>query len=66
MYCTFIYYIEHIYVHTQVSLTEKAFKTTPTGSATFLKKFPDMSFSAHRPTERTVTAAFLQEHIPSL
>lgn len=52
-------------VYIQVSLTEKPLDTTPTGSATFLKKFSDMS-SALRATERTVTAAFHQEHIPPL
>ena len=36
------------HTHMQVSPMEKPFETTPTGSATFLKKFPDMSFSAHQ------------------
>lgn len=35
------------HTHIRVSLTEKPLETTLTESATFLKKFPDMSFSAH-------------------
>lgn len=32
----------------QASVTEKPLETTPTGWATFLKKFPGMSLSAHQ------------------
>lgn len=38
----------HTHTHIQVSLTKKPLKATPTGSAAFLKEFPDMSFSAQQ------------------
>lgn len=38
----------HARTRARSSLTEKPLETTLTESATFLKKFPDMSFSAHQ------------------
>ena len=57
--------IYYTYIQTiQVSLTEKLLDITPTGSATFLKKFPDMSFSAHQGHREDSQSNIPLKHIP--